>query len=684
MTPAPAPAWPAPRPAWVVALLLVTLGAELTCSIRGLSQTFDESTHLLAGYQYWRHRDLGANPEHPPLLKLVAALPLLSVELEEPPVLAGPTKNVHRVHGVEFLYRNSRPAGDLLFTARVAASAVTYLLALLVFLAASEMFGRTAGLLALTLLVFEPNVLAHGALITMDVAVTAFLFAAVYAWYRYATRPTAWRLVACGVSVGLALVSKHTAILLVGILPLLAAGDLVRGDHGRGGLPQRALRAALALGAVFGIALAVVWAAYTFRYTARPSGYELSPRLVEHAWSLQNPWQAGALSTAARWRILPEAYLWGIADVLNSSEGRPTFLLGRVYPTGQWFYFPAVFAMKTTLPMLGLLLAAPIVFLRRHRRGPAEDDGGTSRATWCLAVPAIVLFTTSMASGLNLGFRHILPVVPFLLVLAGAAGARVARQGRVLAWAVAALVVAHAVSSLRAYPGYLAYSNEAVGGPSRTHRVLTDSNVDWGQGLVQAARYLEDHGIRDCWFASSTPHVDPRAVGIPCRPLQSGIRNIYPPPHPVVVEGTVLVSASEIHGQWWGPGELNPYGFLAGRRPDTLIANSILVFTGRLAIPVAAAANRAGRARLSLRADRLDDAIREARAAVLLAPEWAEAQATLCQVLAAADRAAEAAPSCAAALEIADRVHPDYQYLRVPAIRAVAAMKDGARPRGPR
>src|SRR5690606_13694997 len=208
-------------------------------------------------------------------------------------------------------------------------------------------------------------------------------------------------------------------------------------------------------------------------------------------------------------------------------------------------------ALKTTLPMLGLLLAAPIVFVRRRRRERAEDDGDASRAIWYLAVPAVVLFTTSMASGLNLGFRHILPVVPYLLVLAGAAGALVARRARVLKWAVAAVVVAHAGSSLRAYPGYLAYSNEAVGGPSRTHRVLTDSNVDWGQGLLQAARYLEDHGIQDCWFASSTPHVDPGEVGIPCRPLQSGIRNLYPPPHPAVVEGTVLVSASEINGQWW-------------------------------------------------------------------------------------------------------------------------------------
>jgi len=665
----------------VVALLLVTLGAELTCSIRELSQTFDESTHLLAGYQYWRHRDFGANPEHPPLLKLAAAAPLLSAHLERPPILAGPTKDVHQVHGVQFLYENTRPAEELLFAARMGASFVTYLLAVLVFLAASEMFGLAAGLLALTLLVFEPNVLAHGALVTTDVAVTTFLFASVYAWYRYATRPTAWRLLACGVAVGLALVSKHSAILLIGILPLLAAVDVARGGLGRGGLPRRALHAALGLGAVFGIALAVLWAVYTFRYTARPGGFELSPRLVERAWLLQSQLEAGAISTLARWRVLPEAYLWGIADVFNSSEGRPTFLLGRVYPTGQWFYFPAVFAMKTTLPMLALLLAAPLVFVQWCRRERAADGHGSWRAIWFLALPALVLFAAGMASGLNLGFRHILPAVPYLLLLAAAAASLVARRSRVLGWAVAAVVVAHAVSSIRAYPGYLAYSNEAVGGPSRTHRVLTDSNVDWGQGLVQTRRYLEHHGIRDCWFASSTPHVEPRNVGIPCRPLQSGIRNLYPPPHPAVVQGTVLVSASEINGQWWGPGELNPYGFLAERRPVALIANSILVFTGRFAIPVAAAANRAGRAREFLRAHRIDEAIREARAAVLLAPEWAEAQATLCQALVGADRAAEAALSCAAALEIADRVHPEYQYLRVPAVRAVAAMRGRAEPR---
>ncbi|HSE26908.1 MAG TPA: phospholipid carrier-dependent glycosyltransferase [Gemmatimonadales bacterium] len=663
------------RSGWIIALLLLTLCAELSCSIRHSSQTYDESVHVLAGYQYWRHGDFGANPEHPPLPKLVAAVPLLMMDLAGPPMLAGPTKAVHTEHGVEFLYRNSRPATDLLFASRLGASIFTYLLAVLVLLAAREMFGAGTGLLAMTLLVFEPNVLANGALVTTDVAVTTFLFAAVFAYYRYASRPTAWRLLACGAAVALALASKHSAVLLAGILPVVAAGDLLLNRRDTGDLAARALRTGLSLGVIVGIALVGLWAVYAFRFAARPEGLELSPPLGEVAWSLDNPLLAGAISTAGRWHLLPEAYLWGLADVLRATEGRPTFLLGRVYSTGQWFYFPVVFALKTTLTMLALLVAAP--FALRGVGGPGRDQAapGPWRAIWFLTVPPVLLFGASMASGLNLGFRHILPIVPFLVVLAAAAAVSIARRSRALGWVVATAVVAHAVSSVRAYPDYLTYSNEAAGGPARSHRLMTDANADWGQGLVQAARYLAEHGIRDCWFASWMAYVDPRDLGIPCRALQSSIRPRVVPPHPAVVEGTILVSASEMNGQWWGPGEMNPYGSLADRRPDALIANSILVFTGRFNVSLAAATARARRAQQLLQAERVDEAIIAAQEAVSLAPRSAEAQATMCRALVGAGRTPEAQPFCSAALEIADRVHPDYQYLRVPAVRAVAAMR---------
>lgn len=658
-----------PRSWWVVALLFMALGAQVTLHIREQSQTFDETVHLFSGYQYWQHRDFGANPEHPPLVKLAAALPLLFSDLKPTVPLAGTTKVVHQRHGVEFLYRNTRPAADILFEARLGASLFAFLLAVLVLLAAREIGGAGTGLIALTLLVFDPNILANAPIISNDMVLATFMFAAVFAYYRYTARPAPGRLLTCGLAVGLALVSKHTAILLVIILPLLAAVDVLLGETKGRTFLARASRAMASLGVIAVVALMVVWSVYTFRYAARPDGFELSPSLADHAGSLQSQWKSTAILTATKLRLLPEGYLWGLADVFRSAHGRPTYLLGTVYHTGQWFYFPAVFLMKSTLALLVLLFAAPFVLARGIGRNEASAPI-PARAIWFLVIPPVVILAVSMTTRLNIGFRHILAIVPFLVVLAAATAIVLARRSRRVAWVVGIVVAAHIASSLRTYPHYLTYSNEVVGGPSKTHRAMTDANVDWGQGMIHAANYLSARGVRDCWFVPMLTHVDPRDVGIPCRLLQGSSRWGIAPPHPAVVEGTVLVSASEMSGQNWGPGELNPYGIFAERVPDAIIANSILVFSGRFEIPVAAASNRARRAEEFL-ADTLPErALEEARQAVAIAPSSAEAQAIMCQVLAAAGRTPEALSYCAKAVEIADRVYPEYQYRNITTVWA--------------
>src|SRR5262249_4768465 len=147
------------------------------------SQTGDEGCHLFAGFRYWTHGDFGLNPEHPPLVKLVAALPLLGLPLRLPPVAEGSSKTDCYFGAAEFLYNNV--AGQMLFRGRTGASASTVFLAVCVFIAANRFFGLGAAVVALTLVVFEPNVLAHGALVTTDMAVTCGIFAAVYALSRH-------------------------------------------------------------------------------------------------------------------------------------------------------------------------------------------------------------------------------------------------------------------------------------------------------------------------------------------------------------------------------------------------------------------------------------------------------------------------------------------------------------------
>ncbi len=268
-------AWCVGRPIWTVAGLLLVLLAEIGFSIPRNSQTFDESVHLLSGYQYWRHRDFGANPEHPPLLKLAASAPLMLEPLNALPVLSGPTKASHSAGAIEFLYRNTVPVARLLFEARMAASVFVCVLLVLMFLVGRDMFDTTTGLMAAALFAFEPNMLANGPLITTDVAMTLGLFLVAFAGYRYASRPSTGRLALFGFALFVAVASKHSAVLLAAIVPVLMLADLVVVER-QGPYLERLRRRCLALVAAAGMAFVGLWAIYTFRYAARPEGVELN------------------------------------------------------------------------------------------------------------------------------------------------------------------------------------------------------------------------------------------------------------------------------------------------------------------------------------------------------------------------------------------------------------------------
>src|ERR1044071_5732048 len=208
-----------------VCLLLVVLGLQLFFSVRRESQTWDEANHIFAGYRSWTHGDYGLNPEHPPLVKLLATVPLLSSQLKVPPLQERFFKEDAFLRGKEFLYQND--ADKILARTRTAAAILTLLTAIVIFFGTREMFGTGAAFIALTLLAFDPNLLAHGALITTDVGLACFMFLSVYVFYRFVRSPSALRLIVAGVSVGLVLAVKHTGLLVLPILFLLAVCEII-------------------------------------------------------------------------------------------------------------------------------------------------------------------------------------------------------------------------------------------------------------------------------------------------------------------------------------------------------------------------------------------------------------------------------------------------------------------------
>lgn len=647
--------------AGVVALLIV-LSLQLLLSVRQESQTWDEANHIYAGYKSWTDADFGLNPEHPPLVKLVATAPLLSAQLKTPKLEDRFFKEEAFLGGKEFLYQND--AESMLFRTRVAAAIFTLLLAVVVFLGAKELFGTAAAFIALALLAFEPNLLAHGARVTTDAALSCFMFASVYAFYRYVKSPSASRLILVGVATGLALAAKRTGMLVLPMLVLLAIYELVRGWTGdRKVSGKAALRLGGTLVAATVIAVVVLWAFYGFRYAARPNGLQLNPPLAAYVQDLK-PHEIWAINTMARWHVLPESYLYGLADVRLTANFYTSYVLGKIYAHGVWFYFPIAFLIKSTIGFMALLLLAVMaVVLRRLKFG---------REIWFLVVPAAFYLLVAFAVGMNIGVRHILPVYVFLAVLIGGAAAALVRHQRKWAYVVGVLLVLHAASSLRTFPTYLAYANEAWGGPTQTYKYLTDSNVDWAQQLKATKQYLDARGVKDCWFVYFGEGVaDYKYYGIPCKPLPTVV-TIWLNEQlevPVSIDGAVLISAGTLSGFEFGPGSLNPYEQFQRIAPSHVIQHGVFVFDGHFDIPLAAALNHVQRSNNLLASKQLDSALAEAQTAASLAPKSVDTQLMLGDVLGAMGQPEQAHLAYTKALDLAQTIEPDFQTRRLPGIQ---------------
>ncbi|HSE33868.1 MAG TPA: glycosyltransferase family 39 protein [Pyrinomonadaceae bacterium] len=655
-----------------VCLLLIVLSLQLFLSVRRESQTWDEANHIFTGYRSWTHGDFGLNPEHPPLVKLLATAPLLWSQPTTPPLEERSFKEDAFLRGKEFLYQNN--PDKILSQTRAAAAILTLLTALIIFVATREMFGSSAALIALALLAFDPNLLAHGALVTTDVGLACFMFLSVYMFYRFVKTPSALRLIGAGVAAGLVLAVKHTGLLVLPILFLLALCEVVY----RFGIDRKEIgRHAIKLvGSVVLIALigwVVLWSFYRFRYHARPNNLQMNPPLVEYVKELKTH-EAWPISIMARFRLLPESYLYGLVDVRLTANYYTSYLLGKVYAHGVWFYFPVAFLIKSTLGVLALLvLTLAVIATQRLNRW---------REILFLLVPVIFYLIVALTVGMNIGVRHILIVYVFLYVLIGGATWALIRRSRKWAYAVGLLLAVHAASSLMTFPNYLAYANELWGGPSQTHRYLTDSNSDWGQQLKSVKQYLDQRRVKDCWFLYFAEGVaEPSYYGIPCKPLPT-ISTLWLNDQidvPNSIDGPVLISASNLSGVEFGPGSLDPYGQFKSLTPTAVIDRGVFVFDGKFELPLAAAISKVQKAQNLAQAKQLEEALQEARSAVALAPDSIQTQLALGDILREMGELQQARASYERALQLAKTIEPEFQIRSIPTIeerlQAIAGVK---------
>ncbi|MGW3246201.1 ArnT family glycosyltransferase [Streptomyces sp. NPDC001070] len=529
-----------PYAAVVVVLLAQMAFAMVTTAVQQ-TPTIDEPVYVGAATVYLREHSLRFNPEHPPLGKLIIESGLAFAHPRLAPAFEGDQTELGR----SVLYESGNDPWRLMLAARLPVIALTLLFGLVVLAFARDLTGRTGGLLALALYAFSPDVIAHGSLATLDVAAAGFLLTSVWVLWRARQRPRL-HLPLAGAALGAALATRMSALPAVPVLLLLAVLSVW---HGRPRTPGRhtAVRAlwrgAVAAAGVGVIAVAVVWAAYL----------AVDPHL---RWTTPDtvPALHGLRGLVVDALPFPRAYRDGVAVQFGFEDSAfEGFLFGRHYRGALWYYLPAALLVKTPLGMLALWLAGATAVLALPRLRPA--------APYLLVLPAVLL-AAAMTGSRDFGVRYVVFLPMFGAVAAACATALRRRWTGVVA---GALVVFVAVSSLRTFPYYLQYSNEAFGGTSETHLSLHDSNVDWGQDLGRLAdRLREGYPGQRVWLVY-------KGSGVPAH---YGIQASDPLKVPAdEVHGLLVVSDSSIAKAEGQLAEL-----IAGSEPIDEVGHSITIF----------------------------------------------------------------------------------------------------------
>jgi 4-amino-4-deoxy-L-arabinose transferase-like glycosyltransferase len=651
------------RVLWVTVVALIAVQSLLVVlTIHRASPTFDEGNHSFAAYMMLHTGDYGLNPEHPPLVKYLAALPTLGRDLWIPENKNRSFKTEAYVDGGEWLARNDGDRNQLIFHMRLAAGLLVPLLALVVFLMARECFGDWAALTALALVVFDPNILGNAALVTTDIGISLFFVAATWCFYRYVKQPTLTRLLVAAIVAGLLLATKHSAILFAPMMLLLIGYEVAAAPKGT--RRRTAFRLGGAFCAIVVIGVLVLWSFYGFRYAARPAPLKMSTTLADWVAPV-GAFDSAVVNAIGRMHLLPESYLIGMVDVRRMADHYPTFIFGRNWPHGVWWYFPSVFAIKTTLGLLALTLIAGLAIGMRKLK--------LSREVVFVLVPALVYFITAIVFGMNIGSRHLLPFYAYLFILAGAAAAAVARSSRRWFIACAVLVAAHVVSSMTVYPNFMAYANEAFGGPAKLPMLLSDANIEWGQQLFQVKQWQDRHPNEECWFAYFVhPLIRTETYGIRCHHLPNagtgwaGEPELVPP----VIDGTVLLSASNMVACETPDRSLNPYLAFESMKPDEVIDDGVMIFRGKFDMRQAAAQSRTQMSSWALRKHDTARALQLAQEAVAMDPDRLTNQTALGDALAANGRKDEARQAWQTALAQARKLEPATQTLFIPRLES--------------
>jgi len=522
---------------WSVGLLLVVTGVLIGSAMVHTSATFDEIVMIAGGARGYETGDWDLAPEHPPLVQYLYGLPVWLARPALPQHQAAPQRGGPMVHRYNYARQLFWAEGNdperLLFLGRLPAVLCALALVLLVYAFVRRCCGPVAALLAAMLTAFLPDVLAHGGVAYNDVPLALAYLAAVWLLDAFVRHPARARALACGAVCALALAVKNSAVAL---LPV-----------------------ALALVAVEAL--------------SRPADW----RWLRHLG-------AGTLAAAAaayltlvavyRGDFALDEYRFGLHFVFGQVTTRPsvTYLLGHISGFF-WYFFPMAFLYKTSAALHLLVVVAAV----GYARGFAGFRSMLRSPLRAPALAALVYVALLLGARQQIGFRYALPALPLLALLTAAGIVRTWRGAA--PWLRRGIVVACAwavLHPLTFYPYYLSYISEYGPGRARNYRVLVDSSLDWGQGLLALRDWMGQEQIGRVYLSYFGSAV-PKGYGIDYVPLPS----FFPlPVLPRAAGDTVpprwaAISATNLSGTYF----INdPFRAFREVPPSAILARSIYVY----------------------------------------------------------------------------------------------------------
>lgn len=546
---------------FIVGAILGFMAIVSVLNAKNDSAIFDETAHIGAAYSYVSQQEMRLNPEHPPLIKDLAGLPLLFLNLNfdtSQPFWTGDLPNKwdegQWAAGRHLLYQAGNNPDQIIFWARLPIVLLSLILGLFIFKWVRESAGAVAGLLALALYAFDPNILGHNHFVTTDLGIAAFLTFAFYYYLKFLKHPSWKNVLLAGLFLGLLQLAKFssiTAFPVLGLATLIYPLVKLNREKKLSALifKLKNLFEYIGKGAlVFAVSIVVVWFAYSLNtFNMKPEtisriiDVNFSPTDTANAKNIYTNKTLHWLNDHALTRPLSE-YGLGMGYVFRRvAGGNGAYFMGQV--SGQAFpaYFPTVFAIKEPLPSLFLMLFALIYAISKILRTffRSLDDFWkktianishflrTHLVQWTLFTFVALYAYISITGNLNIGFRHLFPILPFIYILAAknimeflkpkslthshpeygaslahnspkvADEARQIIQGKnhklAFSFGLLLLIIFLFIETAAAYPYYMSYFNQAAGGPKNGYRFATDSNADWGQDLKRLKIFIDKY-----------------------------------------------------------------------------------------------------------------------------------------------------------------------------------------------